>query len=119
VTVDLAREWIGGGLVVIGGLFMLIGAVGILRMPDVFTRMHAASVADTLGAGLTLVGLMLIAGLSLVTVKLGFLVLFFGLISPVSTHAIARAALHGGIKPDLSDEDAARIISEEAPPSKP
>jgi multicomponent Na+:H+ antiporter subunit G len=117
VTLDIAREWFGGGLVVLGGLFMLIGAFGIFRMPDIFTRMHAASVADTLGAGLTLVGLMFIAGLSLVTVKLGFLILFFGLMSPVATHAIARAALHGGVKPQLADEDAAKAIAEETPSS--
>jgi multicomponent Na+:H+ antiporter subunit G len=118
VTFELIREWIGGGLVVVGGFFMVIGAVGIFRMPDVFTRMHAASVADTLGGGFTLVGLMLIAGFSLVAVKLGFLILFFGVISPVSTHAIARAALYGGTKGGTADDETAAMIAEEVPPSK-
>ena len=101
MSLHLILDWLGGILVVVGGAFMVIGAIGIYRMPDVFTRMHAASVADTLGGGLTLLGLILLAGFSLVTAKLIFLALFFGLMSPVATHAIARAAMHGGIKPQL------------------
>jgi len=115
----LVAEWLGGGLVVAGSVFMIIGAIGLLRMPDVFTRMHATAVSDTLGAGLILVGLMLISGLMLVTVKLFFLILFFGLTSPVATHAVARAALHAGIKPMLAEGAEAESISEEASQSKP
>ena len=118
MSLDLLRAWLGGGLVCLGSVFMIVGAVGLLRLPDVFTRMHGASVSDTLGAGLILVGLMVLAGLSLVTVKLIFLILFFGLMSPVSTHAIARAALHAGVKPVL-DGDAAPKKPPEAPKSKP
>lgn len=94
-----------------GGLFCIVGAVGMLRMPDFFTRMHAASVIETLGAGLVLVGLMLQAGLTLVTVKLlivGALIFFA---SPTATHALARAALARGLRPLLSDAG--------RPPSKP
>lgn len=119
MSLDLVREWLGAGLVVLGGVFMIVGAVGLIRLPDVFTRMHGASVSDTLGAGLILVGLMLLAGLTLVTVKLGFLILFFGLMSPVSTHAIARAALHAGVKPVLDRDAPAKAASEEPSPSKP
>jgi multicomponent Na+:H+ antiporter subunit G len=118
MSLDLVRTWLGGGLVCLGSVFMIIGAVGLLRLPDVFTRMHGTSVSDTLGAGLILLGLMVIAGLSLVTVKLIFLILFFGLMSPVSTHAIARAALHAGVKPVL-DDDATPTKPPEAPKSKP
>jgi len=118
MTVEMIRQWLGGGLVVVGGGFMLIGAIGLLRMPDVFTRLHAASVADTLGAGSILVGLMLIAGPTLVAVKLIFLALFFGLMSPVATHALARAALHAGVKPQLAEDGAiAAATAEEARPS--
>ncbi len=119
MTFDLAREWLGGGLVLIGGVFMVVGAVGLLRLPDVFTRMHATSVSDTLGAGLILVGLMVLAGVSLVAVKLAFLILFFGLMSPVSTHAIARAALHAGVKPVLDGDGTAKADPGEASTSKP
>jgi multicomponent Na+:H+ antiporter subunit G len=85
-----------------GGIFCVIGAVGLIRMPDLYTRMHAASVTDTLGAGLILFGLILQAGLSLVTAKLviiGLLILFT---SPTATHALARAAFLRGIKPVLA-----------------
>jgi multicomponent Na+:H+ antiporter subunit G len=96
-------DWAGGLIVLIGAAHMAIGAFGLVRMPDVFTRMHAASVGDTFGVGLVLVGLMLIAGLSLVTVKLLFLLLFLVLVGPAATHAIARAALHAGHRPVGTD----------------
>jgi multicomponent Na+:H+ antiporter subunit G len=104
VTLDLVREWLGGILVLAGGIFVLIGAVGIIRMPDVFTRMHATSVGDTLGGGLILFGLMILAGASLVAVKLLFLFLVLALTNPVAAHALARAARLAGVKPVLADE---------------
>ena len=118
MTFELIRTWLGGGLVLAGGLFMIVGAVGLIRMPDVFTRMHGSSVSDTLGGGLILIGLIVIAGVSLVAVKLVFLILFFGLMSPVSTHAIARAALHAGVKPQLADDATPEATPKEARPSK-
>ncbi len=104
MTLSLITQWVAGILVVIGGVFMVIGAIGVNRMPDVFTRMHAASVGDTLGFGLIMVGLMVLGGFTLVTVKLIFLVLFVMLTGPVATHALARAALQAGIKPALTSE---------------
>jgi len=84
-----------------GGFFCIVGAAGMLRMPDFYTRMHAASVIETLGVGLLLAGLMLQAGLTLVTVKLlviGLLVMFA---SPTASHALARAAMVRGVEPLL------------------
>ncbi|MEW6690701.1 MAG: monovalent cation/H(+) antiporter subunit G, partial [Pseudomonadota bacterium] len=83
-------SWI---LLAAGGLFCLIGAVGLLRMPDLFTRMHAASVTDTLGAGLILLGLILQAGLTLVSFKLLAIGLLLFFTTPTATHALAKAAL--------------------------
>ena len=117
MSLDLLREWLGGGLVLLGGGFMIVGALGMIRLPDVFTRMHGASVSDTFGAGLVLIGLIVLAGFTLVAVKLFFLILFFGLMGPVATHAIARSALHAGVKPLLA-ADAAESPGKEAP-SKP
>lgn len=88
----------GSAIVLLGSLFMVVGALGVVRMPDVFTRLHAASVSDTFGVGLILVGLILVGGLSLVSVKLGFLFAFLFLTGPVATHAVARAALDAGVK---------------------
>ena len=110
-------EWIGGVIVVIGGVFMVIGALGLVRMPDAFTRMHAASVADTFGVPLVLLGLVLFAGFSLVSVKLVLLVLFIALTSPAATHAVARAALHAGVRP--LDRSGKPIEEVEGEPSKP
>lgn len=88
----------GSAVVLLGSAFMVIGALGVVRMPDVFTRLHAASVSDTFGVGLILIGLILVGGLTLVSVKLAFLLAFLFLTGPVATHAVARAALDAGVK---------------------
>jgi len=90
---------------VVGGLFCIIGAVGLLRMPDFYTRMHAASVIETLGAGLILLGLLLQAGFTLVAVKLLMIGLLIFFASPTATHALARAAMVRGLKPLLADKE--------------
>ncbi|MEZ6006643.1 MAG: monovalent cation/H(+) antiporter subunit G [Planctomycetota bacterium] len=92
-------EVIAAVLVGIGALVMLAGAAGVLRFPDVYTRLHAAGKGDTLGQALMLVGLMLVAGLTLITVKLVFIVLLVLLLNPTATHALARSAWVVGIKP--------------------
>jgi multicomponent Na+:H+ antiporter subunit G len=94
-----ALSWI---LLVAGGLFCLVGGIGLVRMPDFYTRMHAASVVDTLGAALLLLGMMLQAGLTLVTVKLLFIGLLLFFTSPTATHALARAAHIRGLAPLLA-----------------
>lgn len=80
----------------------LIGAIGIVRLPDVFARMHGAGMIDTLGAAMILLGLMLQAGLSMVTVKLILIGVFLFFTSPATTFALARAALAAGAKPVVS-----------------
>ncbi|MCF8167572.1 MAG: monovalent cation/H(+) antiporter subunit G [Rhodoferax sp.] len=94
-----------------GGFFCIVGAVGLLRMPDIYTRMHAASVIDTLGAGLILAGLILQSGFNLVSVKLLMVALLLFFASPTATHALARSAMIRGVKPLLHTEENA--------PSKP
>ncbi len=88
-----------------GGFFYLVGAVGLNRMPDVFTRMHAASVSETLGVGLLVLGMVLQAGFTLVAAKLIIILLVLLVTGPVATHALARAALHDGEKPLLAGDD--------------
>lgn len=88
----------GSVIAILGSVFMVVGAIGVVRMPDVFTRLHAASVSDTSGVGLILVGLILVGGLTLVSVKLAFLLAFLFLTGPVATHAVARAALDAGVR---------------------
>jgi len=88
-----------------GGFFYLVGAVGLNRMPDFFARMHAASVSETLGAGLLVLGMLLQAGPTLVAAKLVIILLVLLTTGSVATHALARAALHDGEKPLVAGED--------------
>lgn len=85
-----------------GGFFCLVGGIGLLRMPDFYTRVHAASLTETLGAGLILLGLMLHEGFTLVTVKLLMIGLLIFFASPTASHALTRAALLRGLKPQLA-----------------
>src|SRR3970040_626986 len=101
-------------LILAGSFFTVVGAIGLVRMPDVYTRMHAASVTDTLGAGLLLAGLMVQAGLRLVTLKLLFNLHLFFFMGPAPTHALAQAALHAGIKPQLSEDRTERLEERES-----
>jgi multicomponent Na+:H+ antiporter subunit G len=93
-------------LLLAGGLFCIAGGLGLLRMPEFYTRVHAASVTDTLGAGLILLGLILQAGWTLVMAKLVIIGLLIFFTSPAATHALARAALGRGLKPLLGKEQA-------------
>ena len=86
-------------LLLVGSVFALIGSIGIVRMPDVFTRLHAAGITDTLGAAAVLLGLALKAGFSLLLVKLLLMLAFLLLLNPTACHALARAALHGLRRP--------------------
>ena len=95
---------VSGILLGIGALLLVSGSVGLLRFPDFYTRMHAAGVTDTLAAMLTILGLMLITGWNIVLVKLGLILLFILFTSPTASHALAKAAQHGGLKPVESDK---------------
>jgi multicomponent Na+:H+ antiporter subunit G len=91
-------SWIS---LIAGSVFIIIGTIGLIRFPDFFTRLHAASIVDTLGCIFIMFGLMLQAGLSIVTVKLFFVVVFILFTTPAAAHALAKAALHGEVKPLL------------------
>lgn len=97
----LLRDTLSWLLILGGGFFLVVGAIGVLRLPDFFTRQHAAGITDTMGAGLLLAGLMVQGGLTLVSVKLLLILVFLDFTSPTSTHALAQAALGGGLKPLL------------------
>ena len=91
-----AASWV---LIVAGGLFSVIGAVGMLRMPDFYTRVHAASVTDVVGSFAILLGLVLQAGFTLTAVKLAVVALLIFFTSPAATHALVKAALGRGVAP--------------------
>ena len=92
-----------------GCFFTLTGAFGLVRMPEVFTRMHAASVIDTVGAGFLIVGMMLQAGITLVAAKLLFILALIFFTGPVITHALAQAASEADIEPQLVEDRTGRF----------
>ena len=92
-------------LLLAGSFFVLTGGIGVLRMPDVYTRLHAAGLTDTMGSFFILTGLMLQAGFSGVTLRLAFILAFLWFTSPVSTHALAKAALHGNVDPVVQSSE--------------
>ena len=103
-----------GMLIAAGCFFILVGALGLVRMPDVYTRSHGTSIIDTVGAGLLIMGLMLQAGWSLVTLKLLFVLAISFFTLPVITHALAQAALHEKVQPKLSEDRRQRALPEDA-----
>lgn len=104
-----------------GAFFTLVGGIGILRMPDLFSRLHASGVTDMLGAGLLLVGLMFQADSWLTVAKVALLLGFFAITSPTAAHVVAKCALHTGVQPLTGDGpfDARRLASREEESSKP
>ena len=87
-------------LLLIGGSFFVVtGGIGLVRMPDFFTRLHPSGLVDTMGATLVVAGLVLQAEEWQVAVKLLLVLVFLYLTGPTATHAVAHAALDGGLKP--------------------
>ncbi len=92
-------------LLLLGLLFILAGVLGILRLPDFYTRLHAMGKCDTLGVALVLVALAIYEGFSLYSVKILLISVFVGLANPTATHALGRAALKSGLAPWRQGED--------------
>ena len=97
----ILTTYISWAFLVLGGFLCISGSVGLLRFPDFFTRMHAASVTDTLATALIVFGLLLQTDAWMVQAKLVMVLVFVLLTSPTASHALAKAALHGGLKPLL------------------
>lgn len=105
--------WLRAGLsatsIIMGLLFVFAGTIGVLRLPDFYTRIHAAGMTDTLGAEMILLGLIIQAGFSQMTLKLLMISFFLLLTSPTATHAVAHAAHKAGLKPKLGEQRAKTI----------
>lgn len=111
------REILSVVLMVSGAAFMLLGSVGLLRLPDFFTRTHAVSKVDTLGIMLLLGGLAVHEGATLSALKLVLIIAFVAAVSPVAAHALARAATSSGLRAWRcpGTDTAARSEEEEKP----
>jgi multicomponent Na+:H+ antiporter subunit G len=108
----LAVFYLSWACLTAGALLCVCGALGLIRFPDVYTRMHAAGVIDTGGAALILIGLMLQAGWSLITVKLLIILFFLLFTSPTATHALAKSARTGKITPWASQKTARKATGQ-------
>ena len=82
-----------------GCFFILVAAIGLVRFPDFYSRMHPAGKTDSLGQVLTLSGLMVYEGLTMVSLKLFIIICFMLIANPTATHAIANAAHTIGLRP--------------------
>ena len=96
---DIVITISSGFFILVGSFLCVSGGIGLLRFPDFYTRMHAVGVTDTLGAGMILVGLMILSTDFLVFAKLVMVLLFTLLIGPTTSHVLAKAAFHNGVIP--------------------
>lgn len=102
---DIVVNVLSGICLLVGGFLLFSGALGLLRFPDFYTRMHAAGVTETLASGFILLGLMLLAGWGLVLAKLIMILLFILITSPTASHALAKSAQHGKLAPLLAESE--------------
>ncbi len=105
MSVDAVLYIVSWILLLTGGFFVFVGGVGALRMPDLYTRMHAASLTDTLGTLLMLLGLVLQSGWTLASAKIFAILLFLMLTAPTAAYALANAARLAGLAPKRSAEE--------------
>ena len=108
----------------LGIIALLIGSLGLIRLPDVYCRIHAVGMMDTAGASLIILGMMFHAGFTLVSAKLALVGIFMFFTSPIATHAVAQIAYRMGVKPAgrttgrIMDRFVADAKKTNKPPSK-
>ncbi len=106
---ELLIDFLSGSMLLVGAVFAVIGGIGLVRFPDLYTRLHAGGITDTLAPLLIVGGLILQSGFTLLTLKLLLILLFLLFTTPTASHATVRAAMAAGIKPlgvgDPSEED--------------
>jgi multicomponent Na+:H+ antiporter subunit G len=102
---EILRDAFGWILVLGGCFFTVVGAFGLIRLPDVYSRIHSAGIVDSVGAGLILIGLTLYGGLTIVTVKLLLILAFIFFTSPTACNALANAMHSAGVRPLLAKDD--------------
>ena len=96
--IDVVQNCIAGLLIIIGAAFVLVASLGLIRLPDVYSRMHAASKAGTLGSGVMLLALAVVAEDQATVTRALAGILFFLLTAPVSAHLLAKAAYAAGYR---------------------
>ena len=100
----MIRDLIAMALILVGCFFFLTSAIGLLRFPDMFTRMHATGKCDTLAVLLVMTGLVVHHGINLDSFKLLLIVVFIYIANPTATHVLSRAAYRLGVQPWTKDK---------------
>ncbi len=96
-------QYVAAALMLTGAVFSLLAAVGVLRLPDLYTRMHAASKAGVVGAGLVLLAVAIESGDGSVVIRAVLGILFLLLSTPVGAHLLAKAAFRAGFRPIVTN----------------
>jgi multicomponent Na+:H+ antiporter subunit G len=96
---EVIRPWASGLFIGVGCFIIVVAAIGLVRFPDFYSRMHPAGKADTLGQALVFLGMILYEGFTFVSLKLLLIIMFIFIANPTATHAIAKAAYIAGVKP--------------------
>jgi multicomponent Na+:H+ antiporter subunit G len=91
-------NWLAAALMITGAVFLLISSVGLLRLPDFYSRAQAVGKAETLGSMLVLFGLALHNGAELTTIKILLILAIIFVTNPTATHALTRSAFRSGFK---------------------
>ena len=98
--IESILAWLAAVLIVIGSVFGLLAAIGVLRLPDLYTRLHAASKAGAVGGGLILLAIALASGDAAIALRAILGIVFLLLTTPISAHLLSRAALRSGQTPN-------------------
>jgi multicomponent Na+:H+ antiporter subunit G len=112
---------LSGFFIALGVVALLIGSLGLLRLPDVYCRIHAVGMIDTAGASFIILGMIIHEGFTLVTVKLVLIGVFMFFTSPIATHAVAQVAYKSGVVPvgrNLARNEGEKNIKTSAAKSK-
>ena len=96
---DMLVLALSGLSIAIGVIALLIGSFGLIKLPDVYCRIHAVGMIDTAGASFIILGMIIYQGFSLVSFKLALIGVFLFFTSPIATHAVAQVAHKMGVKP--------------------
>ena len=101
---DAAIDILSGLCIAAGIVALITGAIGLVRLPDLFSRTHAVGMMDTAGVGFIILGLIIHEGFTLISVKLALVGIFLFFTSPIATHAVAQVAYRAGLKPVVEDD---------------
>ena len=96
---EMLLSWLSGGALLLGTAVLLVGALGLVRLPNLFSRIHAVGMIDTAGVAFITLGMIIHEGFSLVSVKLAVVGVFLFFTSPIATHAVAQVAHRSGFSP--------------------